>query len=167
MIAAAPLLGMGSHTASAACPNLTPADLMSSLSAGTMAFKLDDEGYAATPLYLDLLQVAANGTVSGTISTSSVAPSSGVFYQISGTVSGAGTLAISFTYATGSSRLLDPSYSYSGAITFADQSCDQFIAGTYTSTSYRWVDVAGRLELLGVTAGPFPFSGKVVGYQYY
>jgi hypothetical protein len=111
--------------AAPACPDLTGADAVTPGS----RFLLDNEGYAATPWNLQISGVGANGDVTGTMTTNVYG---GTTYPVFGTVSGSGTLEIAFTYVVGGIPGITfdgVTYSYNGAIMYADAACDLFIAG--------------------------------------
>ncbi|HTV96329.1 MAG TPA: hypothetical protein VME42_09995 [Steroidobacteraceae bacterium] len=155
--------------AASACPTLTTSILQEYMAQGQIAFALDDEGKANTPWYFDLTQVASSGAITGTMSTSPDTPNgSAPFYPVSGTASGSGSITVSFTYSTGSPDLIGfgAYYAYTGAIMFADTSCDLLIAGTYTTTTYTYEQTRFGVLPVAHTSPATPFSGKPVGYVF-
>jgi len=130
------------------CAPLTIASLSNYLPAGT-GFAFDDENFvpmASANVWFEVTD-PATGSLTGAYGG----------YAVSGTVSQVGTsgLSVSFTYSTGPSQW----YSYTGAIAIADQSCDIFIAGTYT-VNFSVFRPGRPPIILHLTAGPYPFSGK-------
>jgi hypothetical protein len=122
-------------------------------------FLLDNEGYAATPWNLQISGVGANGDVTGTMTTNVYG---GTTYPVFGTVSGSGTLEIAFTYVVGGIPGITfdgVTYSYNGAIMYADAACDLFIAGAYTSTYYTFEETRFGPLPVANTSAPMPFSG--------
>jgi hypothetical protein len=160
--AAAALLIFAAGASASACESLTPA----LITGNDQRFYLDDEGYAATPWNLQLEQVSASGGITGDMTTNVYG---GTQYPVNGSVSGTGTLEISFSYNVGGIVELIGSgttYSYTGAIDYADSACDVFIAGTYTSTYFTTEETRFGTFLVPHTSAPMPFSGLLLPIFY-
>jgi hypothetical protein len=146
--------------APALCPALTAAMLPWGLSNSYL--QLDDEGLASTPGSLYLGSLGASNTFTGTI----YGPDGATSLPVSGTVSGTGTLTVSFSFTLGASPFIGTSYTYTGALASTAQaepngSCPVFIAGTYTSTYYTVQEIDGFPSFVRHTSAPLPFSGKL------
>lgn len=147
------------------CAPLTIANLSQDyLVEGSVAFMIDDQGLAVTPLYLALTGSPnpQTGAFSGTISTGYTL--SATVYDANGTITQTGTnvVAITFTYSYlvySAPGLLARSYTYNytGAAVVVSQTCQLFFAGTYTVTSTFFESP----EYHTATTGPYPFSSKL------
>jgi len=153
------------------CAALTPASVANYTGSGSEAFEIDNEGMASAPLYFDLDGVpnATTGAFTGTMSTASSKPSYGTYYTANGTVTQVGTsgLSITFTYSVPNGPFIEDgmvSYTYTGSIVIADQTCDLFMAGTYTTTSTALIVGPFGTGFRTITSGPYPFSAKLVKY---